>query len=840
MKRTLLLNNLVYFPTFFLLALQPINAEEISTFAFSTSKIPRLRETKLPKTNLNDWLTQQTPINEIIQVTDVNLKQTATGLEVILAAPTGKLSQPITSSIGNSLVTEINNARLALPNQPEFRAENPTAAIALVVVTQVNQNRVRVEVTGVDGIPSAQIIPSPNGLKVSVTPAIPEIDIIVTAQKKPEKLTDVPISLTVLSEQELKDARVNSFRDVAANTPNFFTTVGDRAFNFQSIRGIGNGNFLLRDTIGFYIDDVPYENVHQFLPGVLFDLERVEVSRGSQSTIYGRNSQAGVVNIISRPPSNSPEISLGASYGNFNQRQVKFSLSDAVIPDKLAFRIGGIYDARDGFAKDTLLDEDANDFSSLAGRANILWTPTKNWNITFNATGAGNQDGDSTFVPINQDDPFEVQRNVAGKTDLSVNTQSLKVAYESSAVNLTSITTRNNTEHSYFSDGDYSPQDLFRSDVQQDSTVWSQEIRVQSPDTSDRFRWLVGGYYQNRNYDIDPQSTKYTAEGAALFDFPAIPTTTTISGKFDQTTLAAFSQIDFQPIDPLTLTAGLRYENSQEDLSRRSIITTAEDNSAENTPFTNSSIDDEIVIPKFALEYSFNPNISAYGSITRGYRPPSQNYQAVDPNSVAVRAEKSWNYELGLKSTWLDNRLSLNFAAFLNEISDYQIALIGENGSLEEITNGEVQVTGFELEAKATPAKGLDLIAGLGYANAEYTDYTNSFTGESFNGNRLIYSPEYTYNLALQYRHDWGLFSRVELQGLGKYFFNDANTLKQDPFALVNARVGYEKDNYGIYFYVNNLFDAEYLTTAFVGGTGETLGAFGDRRTLGIQVQTDF
>ncbi|NJL52467.1 MAG: TonB-dependent receptor [Hydrococcus sp. SU_1_0] len=697
-------------------------------------------------------------------------------------------------------------------------------------MTQVNPNKVRIEVTGVNGIPTAQIIPNPNGLKVSVTPAIPEIEIIVTAQKKPEKLTDVPISLTVLSEQELKDARVNSFRDVAANTPNFFTTVGDRAFNFQSIRGIGNGNFLLRDTIGFYIDDVPYENVHQFLPGALFDLERVEVSRGSQSTIYGRNSQAGVVNIISRPPSNAPEISLGASYGNFNQRQVKFSLSDAVIPDKLAFRIGGIYDARDGFTEDTLLDEGANDFSSLAGRANILWTPTKNWNITFNATGAGNQDGDSTFVPINQDNPFEVQRNVAGKTDLSVNTQSLKVAYENSAVQITSITAHNGTKHSYFSDADYTPQDLFRFDVQQDSTVWSQEIRVQSPDTSDNFRWLVGGYYQDRNYDIDPQS----------FNDISANSITTTTGKFDQITLAAFSQVDFQPIEPLTLTAGLRYENSQEDLSRRSITTTAEDNSAENTPFINSSIEDEIVIPKFTLEYSFNPNISAYGSITRGYRPPSQNYQAVDPNSVAVRAEKSWNYELGLKSTWLDNRLSLNFAAFLNDISDYQIALIGENGALEEITNGEVEVTGFELEAKATPAKGLDLIAGFGYANAEYTDYANAFTGESFNGNRLIYSPEYTYNLALQYRHDWGLFSRVELQGLGRYFFNDGNTLTQDPLALVNARVGYEQDKYGIYLYVDNLFGAEYLTTAFVGATGETLGAFGDRRTLGIQVQTEF
>jgi iron complex outermembrane receptor protein len=142
-------------------------------------------------------------------------------------------------------------------------------------------------------------------LTVGITPGIAAADvsdedainIVVTAEKTPEDPLDVPISLTVLTEDELEDAQINSIRDVAANTPNFFTSVGDRAFNFYSIRGNSNSNFLVRDSVGFYLDDVPIEYFHQLFPGDLFDLEQVEVLRGPQNTLYGRNSIAGVVNV---------------------------------------------------------------------------------------------------------------------------------------------------------------------------------------------------------------------------------------------------------------------------------------------------------------------------------------------------------------------------------------------------------------------------------------------------------------------------------------------------------------------------------------------------------------
>ncbi len=417
----------------------------------------------------------------------------------------------------------------------------------------------------------------------------------------------------------------------------------------------------------------------------------------------------------------------------------------------------------------------------------------------------------------------------------------MRIGYEGEGFKLTSITARNGTNLNYHADGDYSPEDLFEFDTRQETTIVSQEIRLQSPDDADRLRWIVGGYFQDRNYDIDPQQLIFSPAGGTAFVGVETSGISVTQGRYDQTTFAGFGQIDFKPIDPLTLTAGLRYENTDEELERRSFVVVEGDNSGEDTPFVNSTIEDDVLIPKFALEYSFSPNISTYGSITRGYKPPTQNYTTDNPTLREVRAEKSWNYEIGVKSSWLDDRLSLNVAGFINDVSDLQVPLTGDTGFFEDITNAEAVIRGFEIEVKAVPMTGLDLIAGFGYTDAEYTEYFNPFTGEDFEGNRLIYAPEFTYNLALQYRAQFGLFSRVELQGLGNYFFNDDNSLKQESLALVNARIGYEAEGYGIYFYINNLFDEEYLTAAFVSGTaGRTLASYGDRRIFGVQVKSEF
>ncbi|MEG3882560.1 TonB-dependent receptor, partial [Microcoleus sp. herbarium7] len=248
-----------------------------------------------------------------------------------------------------------------------------------------------------------------------------------------------------------------------------------------------------------------------------------------------------------------------------------------------------------------------------------------------------------------------------------------------------------------------------------------------------------------------------------------------------------------------------------------------------------------VVLPKVAIDYRFNPNVLIYGSIARGYKNGGFSSLPNTPDAAAFDPERSWTYEIGTKTNWLDDRLLANLAFFYTRVRDYQaIDFVPPN--ISSITNAEsANLWGFEVEVKAQPATGFNLNAGFGYTNARYDRYTNA-VGVNFNGNRLSNTPEFTYNLGAQYRSPNGFFSRVELQGFGTTFFEETNRAKQKPFGLVNARIGYEFDNFGIYLFGNNLFDKTYFTSSFKSNfAGERFfGSVGEGRTIGVQVTTQF
>jgi len=801
----------------------------------STTPQHHLREMPRPQTSAKDLLVQ----SAVVQVVGVKLTPTDAGIEIALETANGQVLQGKTTSEGNNLVINIPNAQLQLPEGREFRQDNPFEGIASVTVTAPTSNSIRVSVTGIDGVPTGEVVPSQTGLIVGVTPE--ELEITVTAQKREENVQEVPISITTFSREDLEDSQINSLQGIANSTPNFsIFSQGGRTFTFYSIRGLSNGNFLSRDAVAFYIDDVPFDG-GRFIDLNLIDLERVEVLRGPQSTLYGRNSQAGVVNVITRQPTDDPEVRYGASYGTYDSRNLQLSLSGPLVPEQLSFRIAGDYTARDGFTKNTFLDERVGERSGVTGRGQLRWTPGEDWTVSFNAFASYNDDGDAVYSILGDSNPFRIQRNIDGFNELSTNTQALKIAYDGEGFRATAITARRFSNQNFTTDGDFTPNAIARYLNKFDSTVWSQELRFQSPENADRFQWLLGGYYESRDFNTTIDGFELTAAGAAAFGFPSpVAGTDRTSAQQNQTTYAGFGQIDYKPTEPLTLTAGLRYESATTYLDRRrnyeleaggvvpigETVNDAEESGSE-------------LLPRFAVEYAFNPSLRAYASVTRGYKPKGLNYRADTDSVRRFRAETSWNYEVGLKSSWFDDRLIANLALFTTQVDDYQVALPDITGQFRNITNAGADIKGLELELRGQPIEGLDLIAGFGYVDGEYTDYTNPFTGQRFDGNKLPYAPEFTYNLAAQYRSPGGLFARLELVGFGTFYFDDANDLKQDPFALVNARIGYEGDNYGIYLFANNLFDTEYVTSVFAFPP-LNIASYGDPTTVGVQLRANF
>ena len=872
MKRRVQLNSFWIAGTAVLAVAQSVSAitvgqlsKEVTGVHSKGSGLGKIEHLAIP---LREWLDQSQAVDEdftaqtvsqvsdeqaLVQITNVQVNSTPDGIEVILQTASGTTLEPILSSAVNALIAEIPNAVLALPEQDEFRVDYPIPEIVVVTVNQVVDDRVRIIVTGKTALPTAEITQADRqlvlGLNVPAATAQTEgiqaspqpIRIVVTAEKTPEDIQDVPISLTAITEQEIEDADITSLEEIARNTPNFsFFPSGDRSFAVYSIRGLSNSSFIsTRDPVDFYLDGVPY-GFASFLDVDLPDLERVEVLRGPQNVIYGRNSLAGVVNLITRKPSDVFEFSGVTSYGNFEDLDVGVSVSGPLIEDQLFFRLSGSYGSREGYVRNTLLDRDVNEQSGGNGRIKLLWTPSEAWDIALNASFDDYQDGASSYVPLSQSDPFEAEQNIDGFNELTVNAQSLRIAYTFPSFRVTSITAHRRSRNDFEYDADYTAADAAVRVVDELMTrIFSQELRLQSPEEADRIEWLLGAYYESNQLDSRDNGLRFGSEAATLFNLPEGALNLSDS-EVNSNSFAVFGQVSYRPIEALTLTTGLRYEMTNSTLESFE-RTLSIPNLPDSTILSLRDIeqDGEVLLPRFVVDYRFTPNLMAYGSITRGYRPPGVNFGAGSEAAATYEAETSWNYEVGLKSSWLGDRLAVNLAVFHNPVSNFQVISFDELlGSFTD--NADVTITGFEIEARATPIIGLDFIAGLGVADAEFTDFNNPFTGIDASGNQLTFAPSFSYNLAVQYRIPNGVFGRIGLQGLGKTFFDDANTLEQDPYAIVDARLGYEREDFGIYLFANNIFDTEYINQAFSLTPIGAIASFGAPATYGIQFRSRF
>lgn len=786
----------------------------------------------------------QSTLAQVIDVTNVQVNSTPQGLELLLDGDLGS-NRDINQSVeDNRLILTINNARLV---GEVIEQQSPTEGVASLQVMSQTDNTIQVVITGDTEAPTVDVIQTEGQLSINViAPRIAQqdtdiIELIVTAEKTEENILDVPISITAFSEEEIEDANLDSFDRVASNTPNFsFFSGGGQSgvVSTYTMRGLSNSNFLSRDTVGFFVDGVPYDYIG-FLDTNLIDVERIEVLRGPQNTLYGRNAQAGVVNVITSEPSDIFEGTLSTRYGSFDERKVTGAVSAPLIADTLFFRLSGRLEAREGYITNTFTDEVISDTSAENLRGKLLWQPSENWDIALNASYQDSDNGDPTLQFIGQSDLFAVNQDFVGFNRVNSNTQSLNITYENPQFQATAITTRRYSSQEFATELDFSPVDLFIGVSDVNSTLWTQELRFQSPEQAEGIEWLVGAYFENRLFNVEADGTRFGTVGAQMQGLP--PGVDRTSAELDQTTFALFGQASYELIDKLTLTTGLRYDTSNVDMDRRRNYEV--DGSSQVIPFGQTfndvETDSSALLPRFVLEYELSPSALLYGSITQGYKPAGLNFRAESDEVLVIGAERSWNYEIGVKTSWFDNRLSANAAVFYNSINDFQAGLPDARGFIADVANAEVSILGAELELKAQPTEGLNLTAGFGFTDATFDEFFNPFTGQTLDGNRLPFAPEFTINVAAQYRAPWGLFARVGVRTLGSYFTEETNSIFQGTVTTVDATLGYEFDNSGIYLVANNIFDTRYLTSGLAVPVGN-VGSYNDPFTARLLYRGSF
>jgi iron complex outermembrane receptor protein len=628
-------------------------------------------------------------------------------------------------------------------------------------------------------------------------------EMTVTAQKREESVQEVPISMTVFDEIEIEDSKIESIQDVASYTSNFALMNKSTEVFTPTIRGVSNSLPFASSTsqpVSVIIDGIPISNSQGFNVALL-DIERIEVLKGPQGTLYGKEAEAGVINIITKKPDNETRGKVGVELGEDNKRQYTFSASGPIAEDKLFVGVSAKHYEKDGFINNTLLGGYTNDRENDYGRVNFRYTPNDNIEISLISSKLeldnGNMDYVSPYVPGDKSVSTEEQ----GYDESSVTTHALKISYDINDYLLESITTYRNVDSDAFFVYISMPEYIFDREHER----YSQELRLSN--SSDVFKWVAGVY-----------ADKYEVEDSSYYVTNSSPTTREAEGD----SIGVFIHTDYAINDKFSFISGVRYDKDNKEYEQST---------------TELDLSDDEISPKISLKYQHNKNTMYYTTISKGYRAGGFCTSAPDGYPKQYEKETLWNYEIGAKKSFFDNRLVVNSSIFYMQIDDMQVRIFPIAGSRSSYVSNAAEATskGFEIGLNAKLTNSLELFGAYGYTDCTFDGYSDE-KGD-YSGNKNTYAPVYNYNIGVKYRGGQGFFARVVLNGYGKTYFDVANTNSRDAYNLVNAKIGYEAEGYDIYLYGKNIFDKEYNSVNMFNGNGVI---YSPPREVGVQLNYRF
>ena len=634
-------------------------------------------------------------------------------------------------------------------------------------------------------------------------------EIVVTAQKRSESLQNVPIQVSAYTRDTIEDAGITSTQAFVNLTPNMSLDDSDTYHNtFVVMRGVAQTQNT-DSPVAIVIDGVP-QNDQKQLKMHLFDIERIEVLKGPQGALYGRNAIGGAVNIVTRAPTAEPEGYIRGSYGNGNAIDLTGGVSGALIDDKLLVRLSGIYKEDDGRIDNDFLDNEVDFIDhdyAIRGRVQVIPTDRLTLDLRgmYNDFKAGSQ-WDTPVFSRDPNDFDEPEVNLRGFTYGEVKEFTFKFDAELDFATLTGIT--GYTEFDEVNRGDLD----FRNPVDSPGGFYglgfglgqgqdrfieliSQEVRLVSPDEQ-QLRWILGGYYINTKRDLRTRGFVDLGGGFDQIDVPPLLLIDRQESN-DNDAFAVFGQLDYDLTDSFTLSAAIRYD---------------EDKREQTDPVTGNIREEtfDSIQPKVTLTYRTDDNKLAYATYSTGFRSGGFNAPGVPIDMF--RDETLDNFEIGFKSGWLNNRLIINGAFYYTLVDDFQFIFFDVATAAQVLTNiEEVDIYGFELETKALLAPGLQFYAGLGTTDSEIKELT-VFPGND--GNKTPKTTDWSLNVALQYNRaisaDMEGMFRVDFEHRGDKNWQVDNVAVQEPVDLLNLRAGIEFRQFGIYFWGKNLTDEEY------------------------------
>lgn len=713
--------------------------------------------------------------------------------------------------------------------------------------------------------------------------------IVTSSTKETNDLRTLPGSISILSSQAIAARQIDALKDISAFVPNLYMPdYGSKLTSAIYIRGIGARSS--GQSIGLYVDNVPYLDKSAF-DFELNDIQRMEVLRGPQGTLYGRNAMGGIVNIYTLSPLTYQGTKISVSGGNYGAFKAKAS-HYTKLNDRLGISLGGYYDRNDGFFINEYDHTRADAEQSAGGRFKLDWLVTDRLKAqyTFNYDyvdqgafpyGQYNK-ATGTIDPIRINDPSSYWRRTLNN--------SLYLEWKTDQFVLSSTTAYQYLKDDMKMDQDYTEKSIFTLNQKQKQYAWSEEVAIKS-NHQKNYQWSFGGYGFYNHLNTDGPVT-FKKDGIqeilqAAFDDLKMPKITVkgendriyFPGNFETPTygLAAFHQSTYNNlfVPGLSVTAGIRldyekakmiYDSSVEGMSMnifmpsmapgmpaidRDFLVGARLQGKETQDFLQ-------VLPKLSLRYQCTPSTFTYVSVAKGYKtggynvqmfgdlvqaqaqydlkeeikqmmPPGMGNMIKNPLPSAVsdvasyKPEHSWNYEAGIRSELIKDRLNMELTFFYMDIRDIQLTTFAANGSGRMITNGgKADSYGVETSLRAKITEGLTADINYGFTRATFRDYlfTEKEDGKivetNCKNNFIPYTPRHTVSTGLQYSLLFKNFfldqftASVQYTGAGKIFWTEKNDLSQEFYGILNGKAGVRKGNVKLNVWSRNMTNTDY------------------------------
>lgn len=676
--------------------------------------------------------------------------------------------------------------------------------------------------------------------------------VTVTARRREESLKDVPGSVTAISADEIARFASTEIGDLQSSVPNIVLHEGDAQNTVAYIRGVGQLDSLAfaDPGVGIYLDDVYLGRAQgSFLD--VFDVERIEVLRGPQGTLYGRNTIGGAIKFVSRAPSETPEFSASATVGSFDQTDVSVGISGPIAGDKVLGKAAVAYLSRDGYADNTVTGQDDGDRDTLAWRGSILTHLSDNFRVQISADGSSDTP-DTSRTPNREtavfgafprsEDPFTIDADFNGLSDLSVRGISARATWDvSDGVTLVSTTAYREMEYDANLDLDATGAPLFGVFVFEDQKQFSQELQVNYENGP---LSVVGGLYYFDEEDV-------TESG--IFG-PDIAFVSNSINDQNTTAFAVYSDLSYDVSERLSVSVGVRLTEEEKDFIRiqeffgaatplipqigTGFRATEVDTSKS---FSNTS-------PRFSISYDVSDDVTTYASIGRGFK--SGGFDGRSNTGFEAQpfdAETLTAYEAGIKGSFADGAVFASAAVFLNEYEDLQVSSFTEqNGAFAAIfTNAaEAQISGFEFEGSWQATEHLRFDLSGGYLDAEYNEFIGENGADVSDMLTPANAPDWTGRLAANYRRSLGQDTELVAAAAAAYrgdvypTVSSSDILRQGGYTLFDASIGLEFANgkYSLLLAGRNLSDKKYRTQGFdlSDSLGYQLGYYGAPRTVSL------